>query len=58
MSFTFKETNKFRQGQRIKFALNGDFKSEKVRVYDLDDDLIGLGLIESDGMIQPTRVFN
>ena len=58
LSFTFKETNKFRQGQRIKFALNGDFKSEKVRVYDLDDDLIGLGVIDNDGIIQPTKIFN
>ncbi len=31
---------------------------EKVRVYDLDDDLIGLGVIDSDGIIQPTKVFN
>jgi len=58
LSVTLIESIKFRQGQRIKFALNSEFKSGKVRVYDLDDGLIGLGLIESDGMIQPTRVFN
>ncbi len=39
LSVTLIESIKFRQGQKIKFALNGDFKSEKVRVYDLDDDL-------------------
>ncbi len=57
-SVTLIESNKFRQGQRIKFALNGDFKSGKVRVYDLNDSLIGLGVIDNDGIIQPTRVFN
>ena len=58
LSVTLKESIKFRQGQRIKFALNGDFKSGKVSVYNLNDGLIGLGVIDSDGIIQPTRVFN
>jgi tRNA pseudouridine55 synthase len=58
LSVTLIESIKFRQGQRIKFALNGDFKSGKVSVYNLNDGLIGLGVIDSDGIIQPTRVFN
>jgi len=58
LSVTLKESIKFRQGQRIKFALNDDFKSGKVSVYNLNDGLIGLGVIDSDGIIQPTRVFN
>jgi len=58
LSITLIESIKFRQGQKIKFALNGDFKSGKVSVYDLNDGLIGLGVIDNDGIIQPTRVFN
>jgi tRNA pseudouridine55 synthase len=55
---TLEESIKFRQGQRINAALNGDFKLVKVRVYDLNDYLIGLGVIDNDGIIQPTRIFN
>ncbi len=58
LSVALVESIKFRQGQRIKFALNGDFKSGKVRVYDLNDSFIGLGVIDNDGIIQPTRVIN
>ncbi len=58
LSVTLIESIRFRQGQKIKFALNGDFKSGKVSVYDLNDGLIGLGVIDNDGIIQPTRVFN
>jgi len=58
LSVTLIESNKFRQGQRIKLALNGYLKSVKVRVYDLNDRLIGLGMIDNDGVIQPTRIFN
>ena len=58
LSVTLIESIKFRQGQRIKFALNGDFKSGKVRVYDLNDSFIGLGVIDNDGIIQPTRIIN
>ena len=58
LSVTLIESIRFRQGQKIKFALNGDFKSGKVSVYDLNDGLIGLGVIDNDGIIQPTRIFN
>jgi tRNA pseudouridine55 synthase len=58
LSVALVESIKFRQGQRIKFALNGDFKSGKVRVYDLNDSFIGLGVVDNDGIIQPTRVIN
>jgi|ETNmetMinimDraft_35_1059890.scaffolds.fasta_scaffold11843_3 tRNA pseudouridine55 synthase len=58
LSTTLIESIKFRQGQRIKFSLKRHFKSVNVRVYDLNDSLIGLGVIDNDGIIQPTRIFN
>ena len=58
LSISLRESINFKQGQRIKFALNRNLNIEKVRVYDSNDSLIGLGVTDNEGIVQPMRIFN
>ena len=58
LSISLTESINFKQGQRIKFALNRNLNIEKVRVYDSNNSLIGLGVTDNKGSVQPMRIFN
>ena len=58
LSVTLTESTNFKQGQRIKLVLNSDYNTGKVRVYDSNDSLIGLGVTDNEGSVQPMRIFN
>ena len=48
----------FSQGQKILLPLKDSYKNQNIRVYDHGDQIVGLGCIENDGLLKPTRVFN
>ena len=48
----------FSQGQKIVLPSKDTYKNENIRVYDDGDQIVGLGCIENDGLLKPTRVFN
>ena len=58
LNISLTESINFKQGQRIKFALNRNLNIGKVRVYDSNDSLIGLGVTDNEGIVQPMRIFN
>tara|TARA_Y100000588_G_scaffold364854_1_gene428915 strand:- start:5199 stop:6107 length:909 start_codon:yes stop_codon:yes gene_type:complete len=49
---------KFTQGQKIKLLTEDALLNKKIRVYDLNNQIIGLGCIENDGLLKPIRLFN
>ena len=49
---------KFSQGQKIVLPYKDAYKDQNIRVYDHEDQIVGLGCIENDGLLRPTRVFN
>lgn len=51
------QRGKFRHGQQFTVPLDLS-KTGNVRVYGPDGDLLGLALINDDGRLQPSRVFN
>jgi len=34
------------------------YKDQNIRVYNHEDQIVGLGCIGEDGLLKPTRVFN
>ena len=50
--------SRFSQGQKIMLPYKDAYKDKNIRVYDHEDQIIGLGCIENDGLLKPTRVFN
>ena len=48
----------FSQGQKVLLPSKNTYKNQNIRVYDHGDQIVGLGCIENDGLLKPTRVFN
>ena len=48
----------FNQGQKIMLPSKDTYKDQNIRVYDYGGQFVGLGCIENDGFLKPTRVFN
>ena len=48
----------FSQGQKIVLPSKDTYKNQNIRVYDHEDQIVGLGYIGNDGLLKPTRVFN
>ena len=48
---------RFSQGQKIVLPCKDAYKDQNIRVYDHEDQIVGLGCIENDGLLKPTRVF-
>ena len=48
----------FSQGQKILLPSKDAYKDQNIRVYDHEDQIVGLGYIGNDGLLKPTRVFN
>ena len=53
-----KYQSSFSQGQKIKLPHEDSLLNKSIRVYDHKDQIVGLGCIENDGLLKPTRVFN
>ena len=53
-----KYQSNFSQGQKIKLPLEDTIINKNIRVYDHNNQIVGLGCIESDGFLKPIRVFN
>ena len=49
---------KFTQGQKIKLSTKDALLKKNIRVYDLNNQIVGLGCIENDGLLKPIRLFN
>ena len=49
---------RFSQGQKIVLPCKDTYRNQNIRVYDHKDQIVGLGCIENDGLLKPTRVFN
>ena len=48
----------FIQGQKVMLQPEATFLNQSLRVYDHNDQIVGLGCIEKDGFLKPIRVFN
>ena len=48
----------FSQGQKIMLPPKDTYKDQNIRVYNHEDQIVGLGCIGEDGLLKPTRVFN
>ena len=48
----------FSQGQKIMLPPKDAYKDQNIRVYNHEDQIVGLGCIENDGLLKPTRIFN
>ncbi len=48
----------FSQGQKIMLPPKDAYKDQNIRVYNHEDQIVGLGYIGEDGLLKPTRVFN
>ena len=53
-----KYQSNFSQGQKIKLSPEDALLNKNIRVYDHKNQIVGLGSIESDGLLKPLRVFN
>jgi len=53
-----KYQSNFSQGQKIQLPPEDALLNKNIRVYDHKDQIVGLGCIESDGILKPIRVFN
>ena len=48
----------FSQGQKIMLPPKDAYMDQNIRVYNHEDQIVGLGCIGEDGLLKPTRVFN
>ena len=48
----------FSQGQKIVLPSKDTYRDQNIRVYDHEDQIVGLGYIGNDGLLKPIRVFN
>jgi len=48
----------FSQGKKIMLPPKDTYKDQNIRVYNHEDQIVGLGCIGEDGLLKPTRVFN
>ena len=48
----------FSQGQKVMLQPEATFLNQSIRVYDHNDQIVGLGCFEKDGFLKPIRVFN
>ena len=48
----------FSQGQKIMLPPKDTYKDQNIRVYNHENQIVGLGCIGEDGLLKPTRVFN
>ena len=53
-----KYQSRFSQGQKIKLPYEDTLLNKNIRIYDHNDQIVGLGCIENDGLLKPKRVFN
>ena len=48
----------FSLGQKVMLQPEDALMNQSISVYDLKDQIVGLGCIENDGLLKPTKVFN
>ena len=48
----------FSQGQKVMLQPGDSLMNQSIRVYDHNDQIVGLGCIEKNGLLKPIRVFN
>ena len=48
----------FSQGQKVMLQHEDALMNQSIRVYDHNDQIVGLGCIEKNGLLKPIRVFN
>ena len=48
----------FSQGQKVMLQPGDSLMNQSIRVYDHNDQIVGLGCIEKNGLLKPIKVFN